>query len=266
MEQRDPDAPAGFIPSKRIHSYLEEYAKLWNISDKIRYNTTVERVRRAADGVAWLIDIKGENTSFICDKLIIATGLTSTPNLPEIPTSNFSPLTFHSRYLGEHHATLRSLDVRVITVYGGGKSAYDAANAAMKAGKRVQWVIRTSGEGIGLMIDATKLTKRMKGAALVPAASALQMEPLHRGWSYWFFHSGKNFLGYWLMWKFWDLASANVLSQWDFDENENMAKLKPKFTDRAWVIILSCHFTSLTYIYLGCSGAFRPPFLSQERN
>jgi len=266
MEQRDPDAPAGFIPSKRIHSYLEEYAKVWNVSDKIRYNTTVERVRRAADGVAWQIDIKGETTSLICDKLIIATGLTSTPNLPDIPTSNFSPLTFHSRYLGEHYSTLRSPDVRVITVYGGGKSAYDAVNTAMKAGKRVQWVIRTSGEGMGLMMDATKVTKRMTEAAWAPAAFALQMDPLHQGWSYWFFHSGKNFLGYWLMWKYWDMASKSLLSQWGYNKNKNMAKLKPKFTDRAWVMILSFRFISLTFIYIGSSGAFLTPFLFQKLN
>jgi dimethylaniline monooxygenase (N-oxide forming) len=231
MEQRDPDAPAGFIPSKRVHSYLEEYAKTWNVSDKIRYNATVERVQRAEDGIAWQIDIKGSDTPLICDKLIVATGLTSRPNLPGIPASNFTPLVFHSRYLGEHHSALRSPDVSTITVYGGGKSAYDCANAAMKAGKKVNWVIRTSGEGVGMMIDARQLTRRVTDLAWTPAMSTLQMDPLNQGWIYRFFHSGRNALGYWLNWAFWGLASRKLVEQWDYDTNKNMAKLKPNFTD-----------------------------------
>lgn len=233
LEQRDPDQPGGFIPSRRVHEYLEEYATRWNIADKIRYNATVERVHRAEDGIAWEIHIKDEDVPVICDKLIVATGLTSLPNMPEIPTSNFTPLTFHSRYLGQHHHELQSPDVHTVTIYGGGKSAYDAANAAMRAGKKVQWIIRTSGEGMALMLDPSMLKRSTTDAAWTPIISILQPDPLNLGWTYWFFHSGRNFIGYWLIWKFWDYVSRGILKKIDYDGNENLRKLKPKYIDRA---------------------------------
>jgi hypothetical protein len=123
--------------------------------------------------------------------------------------------------------------VSTITVYGGGKSAYDCANAAMKAGKKVNWIIRTEGEGVGMMIDARQLTRRVTELAWMPAMSAVQMDPLNQGWSYRFFHSGRNPLGYRLNWAFWGLASRKLLEQWDYDTNKNMTKLKPNFTDRS---------------------------------
>lgn len=195
LEQRDPDQPGGYIPSKRIHTYLKEYAEAWHLTDKIRYNTTVEHVRRVSNGL-WELHLKNEEAPLICDKLIVATGFTSQPNIPDIPSLNFSPLTFHSKYLGRHHDMLRSPDVHTVTIYGGGKSAYDAANAALRADKNVQWIIRTSGEGMGAMVDANEL-KSAGDAPYAPVAATLQPDPLNLGWAYRFFHSGRNPLGYW---------------------------------------------------------------------
>lgn len=236
IEQRDPDQPGGYIPSQRIHSYLEEFATKFNVMDKIRFNAPVKRVTRTSEGDgSWNVLLE-DGESLVADKLIVATGLTSLPVLPEIPTTDFKPLTFHSRYLGEHYDAIHASEIQTVTVYGGGKSAYDAANVAMRAGKKVQWILRTDGEGPTVMFNAQELQDGAANTAFVPAAGVIQPDPLDLGWAYWFFHSGKNWLGYWLLWWFWKVMTKKMLAWCEYDTNDNMRKLKPDHIDRAYVL------------------------------
>ncbi|CAG7852972.1 SubName: Full=Uncharacterized protein {ECO:0000313/EMBL:CCA71618.1} [Serendipita indica DSM 11827] len=133
---RPPNAkrePADFIPSNRVHEYLQEFATKFNIANKIRYNVSVKHVQRHEDGVRWTLTVlneRGEQETIVCDKLVISTGLTSLPTIPDIPSESFEPPTFHSRFLGARYEEMRSPEIKVVTVYGGGKSAYDAVHAA----------------------------------------------------------------------------------------------------------------------------------------
>ncbi|CAG7854352.1 SubName: Full=Related to dimethylaniline monooxygenase {ECO:0000313/EMBL:CCA70769.1} [Serendipita indica DSM 11827] len=234
-----PRAGGDFIPSLRVHEYLVEFAQRFNIADKITYNTSVEHIQRHEDGKGWKLDIRrenGEREVIICDKLVVATGVHSLPNVPDIPTSTeepFVPLSFHSRYVGRHYDDIRSPSVNVVTIYGGGKSAYDAAQVALNAGKHVHWVIRTSGSGAGALALPEINGKPATDMLFTPAMEFNNPHPMRNTWWDWFFHSGGSRIGYWLHWAVAGLASRMMLSKWRYDEGV-MKNLKPPFVDRIY--------------------------------
>ncbi|CCA71618.1 hypothetical protein PIIN_05554 [Serendipita indica DSM 11827] len=235
---RPPNAkrePADFIPSNRVHEYLQEFATKFNIANKIRYNVSVKHVQRHEDGVRWTLTVlneRGEQETIVCDKLVISTGLTSLPTIPDIPSESFEPPTFHSRFLGARYEEMRSPEIKVVTVYGGGKSAYDAVHAATKAGKQVQWVIRTSGAGMGAMATPEFGGSSISDIIFTPAMDYNYPHPLRDTWWDRFFHSGKNWFGYWLHWTISGLMSRVVTGKMGYDENDAMRKLKPDVVDR----------------------------------
>jgi hypothetical protein len=146
---------------------------------------------------------------------------------------DFIPLTLHSRDLGKHYDALKSPEVQTVTIYGPGKSAYDAATAAVVSGKKVQWVIRSSGEGVPIIIRPEFLGRDASDGVFTPITAALYPDPLNTGWSYRFMHSGRNWLGYKLHWWFFDWVSRKMLRIWDYDGSDGMRKLKPKVLDHA---------------------------------
>lgn len=224
--------PGNFIPSGTFHEYLVEYAKEWNIYDKIKYNVKVTKVARAGDGVQWNVFVEGQDHPMVCDKLIVATGLTSEPNYPTIPTVDFTPLMFHSKFLGTHYEQVISPQVETVSIYGGGKSAYDAAYTAYKAGKRVNWIIRTSGQGAGGFIPHVVLGQDTNAAGFTPVTLMLNPSPWDDGWLSRWLHSGNSRIGYALNWWYARWINEKILGVWGYDDNENMAKLKPKVYER----------------------------------
>ena len=77
-----------------------------------------------------------------CDKLIVATGLTSKPVMPRIDTSTFKGKIFHSKDFGKSHTFLTSDAVQSVIVVGGNKSPVEVARLCALAGKTVTWLIR----------------------------------------------------------------------------------------------------------------------------
>ncbi|PVF97883.1 FAD/NAD(P)-binding domain-containing protein [Serendipita vermifera] len=234
----DPPQAGNYIPSRRLHDYLNKYAEEWGIKDKIRFNSTVERCQRASDGIKWEVYFQGRNEGeqpLVCDKLIIATGLTSQTNVPDIPSQNFTPLTFHSRYTGKYYASLQSKDVETVCVYGGGKSAYDAVAAAANNGKRVHWIIRGgNGGGAGAFFKPELFGRPAGDSAFTPVYGALTPDITNTtSWSYRFLHSGRSWLGSQLSWWLWGWLSRKTLEGWRYDETENMRKLKPEVYDHS---------------------------------
>ncbi|PVF97884.1 FAD/NAD(P)-binding domain-containing protein [Serendipita vermifera] len=235
----EPPCPGNYIPSHQVHRYLNQYAERWGIKDKIRFGVTAEKCQRAPDGVKWELHLQRkdkETEMAICDKLIVATGLTSQPNLPEISSENFTPLHFHSRYLGQNYPALRSPGVNTVCVYGGGKSAYDSVAAAINNGKRVHWIIRDrDGGGMPAIYKPDLFGRPTVDKPFTPVNNLLLPDITATGhWSHRFFHSGKNWLGSWFSWWYWGLLSRTLLSVWKYDENENMKKLKPDRCDHSF--------------------------------
>jgi dimethylaniline monooxygenase (N-oxide forming) len=233
-----PRQPANFIPSRRVHEYLDKYAQTWGVKERIQFGTTVMRCRRAPDGVKWEVHNKRSDREveevIVCDKLVVATGQTSLPHMPTIPSDNFTPLTIHSRYLGTHYNYLQSPEVNTVCVYGGGKSAYDAVTAAAKRGKHVHWVIKSAqeGGGVGGCFTPEFIGEGAADAALTPATGVLQPNILATdSWGHRFFHSGRNRFGSWFIWWFWGFISRRTLGKWNYERHEQMMKLKPEVYD-----------------------------------
>jgi dimethylaniline monooxygenase (N-oxide forming) len=148
-----------FFKAKHTTQYLEDYVDRHSFAgrslrERIIFGFKVQTIRKL-DGT-WVVS--GEQnaqktTTFNCPKLIIASGTTSTPNLPDLPgKAKFEAPVIHQETFGES-AVLSSADIRKVTVVGGGKSAADMVYVAVKAGKSVSWVIRASGTGPGFLLS-----------------------------------------------------------------------------------------------------------------
>lgn len=83
--------PGQHIPGTVLHEYLTRYSEKFDILDKIRCNTkvvTAEHQEQSADG-GWILTIQNTSeptsteTKIFAKKLIVATGLTSEPFLPD---------------------------------------------------------------------------------------------------------------------------------------------------------------------------------------
>ncbi|PVF97880.1 hypothetical protein CPB86DRAFT_775076 [Serendipita vermifera] len=185
----DPPQPGNFIPSRR-------------------FGTTVLRCQRANDGAKWEVHIKRKDQEreevLVCDKLIVATGQTSLPHTPNIPSDNFTPLTIHSRYLGAHYDYLQSEDVHTVCVYGGGNAEGDG--------------------GMGAFFTPEFIGNNAADAAFTPMTTLFQPNIFETAsWGHRFFHSGRNWFGSWLIWR--------TLRKWNYEAHEQMMKLKPEVYD-----------------------------------
>ncbi|PLN80192.1 hypothetical protein BDW42DRAFT_194625 [Aspergillus taichungensis] len=85
------DLAGQFIPGWKIHRYLQVWCEKWALLERMRLGWRVVSTRRLPTG-EWEVGvtISGEgcqdhSITLICDKLILATGLTSEPNVPVIP-------------------------------------------------------------------------------------------------------------------------------------------------------------------------------------
>jgi dimethylaniline monooxygenase (N-oxide forming) len=145
--------------AKYVTQYLEEYVDSHiydgaSLRSRIRTSTDVRLVEKHGDG--WVLHFDGtESKSVYCKKLVVASGITSLPNMPTFPRSpQWQVPILHHRDLGAHEKILDPESAyRTITVIGGGKSAVDMVYGALKTGKDVNWIIRTSGEGPGIFMN-----------------------------------------------------------------------------------------------------------------
>lgn len=136
--------PGEHMTGAVMHEYLTKYAEKFDVSDKIRYRSKV-LVAEHQDGPegGWILTVQTDSkeTKIATKKLIFATGITSEPFLPHIDgQEKFGAPLFHSRDFLQNASLLDS--ARSVTVFGGTKSAWDAAYAFGIKGIKVNWVIR----------------------------------------------------------------------------------------------------------------------------
>lgn len=141
------------IPGTVVHDYLTQFADHFNLSSRTRLETRVESAELKGNG-KWLLKVSSlvaesriaTTYSIVAGKLVIATGLTSEPFVPEYPgQADFQGNFFHSLQL---KARARDIETaKDVIVLGGNKSAWDACYSAAIAGARVQMVMRPSGGG-----------------------------------------------------------------------------------------------------------------------
>lgn len=146
-----------FFAARHVTKYLENYVRSHvyagnTLLDRVQLETTVESLTKHGD--IWNVKVQGLDTAYVTSKVIDATGLTSVPNIPNIPGSlRFEGQKLHHRSFGQS-AVLTDSAVQDVVVLGGAKSAADVAYAAAKAGKKVTWIIRKSGSGPAAFVAA----------------------------------------------------------------------------------------------------------------
>lgn len=154
----------GYLLGEDLTDYLHRLAERFDLLRRIRYGSTVQSVRKiigedgGTEGCEWEVHVQEQAQAYRCRKLIIATGLTSRPRIPDdIPLTGEKPIpAFHTIELKQNEPLLRRLDSASgegsgsVVVYGGSKSAFDAVYLAATAGNHVHWVIRTTGLGVAV--------------------------------------------------------------------------------------------------------------------
>lgn len=152
--------PGEHYSGEAIHQYLCAYADHFGLKSRIRLNCTVISAEKFGQE-GWLLSIRstegepGESSRQVrVRKLIIATGLFTTPYLPSFKGSHdFDAPLFHGKDLAKNMHN--SSPPESVVVYGGGKMAWDAAYAYASAGKTtVHWVIREKGHGPAWIVPA----------------------------------------------------------------------------------------------------------------
>lgn len=140
----------GFFPGRYVTEYLEEYLDAHIFGEKTLRDRVLLRHRVISvekNAGKWEVVCESSEQIFRAKKLIIASGLTSKPNMPMLPNrTSFSGAILHQKDFGQS-SLLTDPQVMNVVVLGGGKSAADMVYACAKAGKSVSWVVRKCGCG-----------------------------------------------------------------------------------------------------------------------
>ncbi|KAH8658614.1 hypothetical protein BGZ60DRAFT_492997 [Tricladium varicosporioides] len=220
-----------YFPGSHVGAYLEAFSthKLFSgktLQERIIFNSHVKHITKTHNNV-WTV-ATDSSTSFTCEKLIVATGLTSTPNLPSFPQDSFTPPIIHTRSLAAKVPSLTTPTITNVVVLGGSKSAFDAVQILHSLNKSVTWIIRTTGQGPAFLAAPNApwplhSSHEVISMRLVAKMSPCIFEPVDN-WAR-FCHSNK--IGIKMVdavWSFVDWMWKRVAR---FDRDENMKRLEP---------------------------------------
>lgn len=142
------------IPCSVMHQYFCDFVDHFDIRRRVRFNTNVLEVKQLEDGWKLSADIthdaqQHQPAAYICKKLIICSGLASTPRPISIPgQQEFErPIISHARLLDKGAELASDPKIESVTVVGASKSGYDAVHLMASHGKKVVWVVRKTGGG-----------------------------------------------------------------------------------------------------------------------
>lgn len=223
--------PDSHIPGAILHEYLTDFARHFELYDKVQFHTKVESVAPTDDD-AWLITVMSPDglSTVRAEKIILATGLTSTPNIPHYKGSDdFGALLLHAKDFCARASDLKG--AKNVVVVGGAKSAYDVAYAAATEGSTVDLIVRDDGHG-PVWIAPPKVTpfkKRIDQLLLIRWMT--WFAPCPWGWEDGYGNIRKflhrTTIGRWMVDSFWKILGGDVLTAVGYDKHPEMAKLKP---------------------------------------
>ncbi|PWY88762.1 dimethylaniline monooxygenase [Aspergillus sclerotioniger CBS 115572] len=229
--------PEAHIPGHVLKQYFSDFADHFDLRRRVRFNTHVHTIAKV-DGYwkvqAQTIDERDE-TLYTCNKLIMCTGLSSTPNSISIPgQKDFGkPILNHTR-LGIEGASLAcDPAVKSVTVIGASKYGYDAVYMMASHGKRVEWINRKSGGGAVLMALPWVWFGRwrVKLEGLTTTRFVTWFSPCiwgscdGFGWLRRLLHGTA--LGRWLVRSFWDKMTADVAEVNGYRKVDALKHLEP---------------------------------------
>jgi len=122
-----------FWSKSEVIQYWTDYAKHFDIFQKIRFGANVTSVNQNEDG-SWKIQIADE-ADIICKHLVLAVGNNNEPRLPEWTTKLTSVEYIHAK----NYKNPDNLIGKRVLIVGGGESASDIALEVSKVAKQ-SWV------------------------------------------------------------------------------------------------------------------------------
>ncbi|KID93457.1 hypothetical protein MAJ_10579, partial [Metarhizium majus ARSEF 297] len=190
-------SPDRYISAQTIHNYLQSFAEDHDL---------VRRIRA---------------------KLIVATGVTSGPHVPDFPQKGFHKPILHSSELGKYISHLIGPKAQPVTVLGAAKSAYDTAFMLIKSGKQLDWIIRENGSG-PLAIMPPRLMGFLNTVDLMATRAVASFSPAIMNTSgAWYNFLQKTRIGNTLTWAFWRLLSWMAKRDAGYHKDDNWEKLRP---------------------------------------
>ncbi|KAF1357220.1 FAD/NAD(P)-binding domain-containing protein [Lizonia empirigonia] len=222
--------PLGHIPGAVLNRYLTDFAKHYNIYERMQFNSTVSLVESTDFGWKLTVTTPDGERKVDTAKLILATGLTSTPNMPYYNgAEKFDRPLFHTKDFCRRADELKG--VKNVVVVGGAKSAYDVAYAMVDSGATVDLVIRPDSNGPVWIAPryVTPLKQRIDTILNVRALSWFSPCPWGHEDGYGFVRRflEQTSLGRALVKGFWSVMGNDVLQQNKYDNHPELQKLKP---------------------------------------
>ncbi|KAF7885626.1 uncharacterized protein EAF02_004135 [Botrytis sinoallii] len=233
----DEDLYKEFFKAKHTTKYLESYIDTHkydgkSLRDRIQFSVEVRSVSKKDGYWTVLASDRGneqQQHTFKTPKLIVASGLTSIPNMPSLPGKE----SFEGQIL--HHEDFGSSDLLTspkqnITILGAGKSSADMVYEAVKAGKQVSWVLKatnTTGPGFFVSPDGKGPYKNAFEISLTRIAATFTPSFLN-GMNRWtkLLHSSE--YGVKMMKGFWGTVDADARKSANFQRKclQNFDKLE----------------------------------------
>lgn len=233
------------IPGVVVHEYLTQFASHFNLLHRIRLQHVVKSAELQDDG-NWLLSVQRyypedsgctEEVQLTTKRLVLATGLTSEPFVPEfVGKEIFNRLIMHSRELKQRTQDLAS--AKQVVVMGGNKSAWDTCYSAAMAGASVHMLMRPSGGGPSWVWPLEFSPLKLSIQRLATTRFFTLFDPciwsssdgfswlrdlLHRTW-----------IGHILVVMFWRIIANFVFAANRYDDHPEMRKLKP-WTSTYWM-------------------------------
>lgn len=139
------------IPGHVLHRYFNDFAHHFDLYRRIHFGIDVLQVEKLDQGwnLTTATTSPGQTIIYTCEKLIMCTGLSSTPNPVQIQgVENFErPVINHSQLREQGAQIAQDPNVKNVTVVGASKTGYDVVHLMASNGKKVNWIIRESGGG-----------------------------------------------------------------------------------------------------------------------
>lgn len=219
-------SPDGYIPGTTVHEYLVNFANDYDLTRRTRLKTNVSGVTRGPEGRGWTLEVSGGH-SISCDKLIYATGPTSSAIVPFWLQEGFETPIIHSQQLGVHLDHIHD-NVRRATVVGAAKSSYDTVFMLLKAGKKVDWIMRDSPSG-PLSISAPTFIGLWNTVDHVSTRMAASFSPSIMNTSgFWYSFLQRTMVGRALTKVYWRTSTYLSAEHAGYSRSKDAEKLRPK--------------------------------------
>jgi dimethylaniline monooxygenase (N-oxide forming) len=212
-----------YISGRTIHNYLNDFAKDNDLVSRTRLQTSVTKVEKLESG-EWKLTIS-ESHTITCEKLIYATGATSKPYVPSWPNHGFTKPIIHSSEVGQNLKPLQ--EIERATVVGAAKSSYDTVFLLLKAGKKVDWIIRDEGSG-PLAIMPPRLFKMFNTVDVMATRAMSRFSPsIMQTDGLWYKFLQKTRVGRFVTMTFW--RNVNRIAEYHagYSKSDNASKLRP---------------------------------------